>query len=94
MNRHALYHCGLDHKGNRHWRMKTSAAMGCHRKQVVLFPKVVVMMRCQSTRAVWRNGLHQRHWIAVAAQVRAHRRSFLTTLPRPPLVSPIRTSFD
>ncbi len=94
MNRYARYHCGLDYKGNRHWRMKTSVAMGCHRTQVMLFPKVVVAARCGPAREVWRNGLHRRRWIAIAAQVRAHRRSFLTTLPRSPLVSPIQARFD
>ena len=86
MNRHACYHCGLDQDGNRHWRAKDVVAMRHHRVCVILFPKVVATSRVGPTREVWRNGLQRRRWLAVAIQVRAHRRSFRATLPRPALV--------
>ena len=93
MNRYALYHCGLDCKGHRHWRRKTTTAMRHCKQQASLFPKIVLATSVTTGRAVWRNGLHQRRWHAVAAQVRTDRRCFLTTLPRPALVSPIPPMF-
>ncbi len=88
MNRHVLYHCGLDTRGHRHWRLKTHLAIRNCRYHAALFPRIVVITRCAAGREVWRTGLQQRRWYAVAAQVRADRRSFLTTLTYPPLVSP------
>ena len=89
MNRHACHHCGLDDKGDRHWRAKDINTMRQHRLCVVLFPRIVTAARTGAPRSVWRNALQQRRWLAVATVARAHRRSFQTTLRRPPLVSPI-----
>lgn len=93
MNRHVLFHCGLDCQGNRHRRMKAVAAVRVSRHHAALFPKVVVVARTAPCRTVWRTGLQQRRCLALAAVLRAERRSFLTTLPRPPLVPPITTLF-
>lgn len=93
MNRHALHHCGLDSHGNRHWRLKTATAARNCRQHAMLFPRVVVVTPLAAGRVVWRNGLQQRRWHAVAAQVRADRCSFLTTLPRQALVPPIPPRF-
>ena len=93
MNRHALYHCGLDNRGHRHWRMKTHVAVRNCRQHAALFPRIVLVTRVGVGREVWRTGLQQRRWCVVAAQVRADRRSFLTTLSYPALVSPIPPTF-
>jgi hypothetical protein len=93
MNRYALYHCGLDCKGDRHWRLKTASDMRHCRQQTALFPKVVVMTPVRAGRAVWRNGHHQRRWQAAVVQVRVSRRSFLSTLPKPSLVSAVMPTF-
>ena len=89
MNRYALYHCGLDALGRRHWRMRPVAAVRRCRLQLVLLPKVACTDRCGPGREVWRNGFQQRRWLVIADQVRSDRRCFLTTLPLPALVSPI-----
>ena len=88
MNRHALYHCGLDCLGNRHRRLKATAAVRLSRHHAQLVPRVVVVARTAPCRAVWRTGLQQRHCLALALVLRAERRSFLTTLPRAALVPP------
>jgi hypothetical protein len=93
MNRYASYHCGLDCKGDRHWRLKTASDMRHCRQQTALFPKIVVTTSARTGRSVWRNGHHQRRWQAAVAQVRASRRSFLSTLPERPLVSVVLPSF-
>ena len=93
MNRYALYHCGLDTRGHRHWRMKTAVAMRNCRQQTALFPRVVVVTPLAAGCVVWRNGLHRRRWTEVAMQVRADRRSFLATLAYPALVCPIPPPF-
>jgi hypothetical protein len=89
MNRYAVYHCGLDNRGHRHWRMKTHVAIRHCRQHAALFPRIVVITPVKFGREVWRNGLQQRCWCMIAAKVRADRRSFLTTLSHPALVSPV-----
>jgi len=89
MNRHALYHCGLDCHGHRHWRLKTHVAIRNCRRQRAVLPKIVAASRPGAGREVWRTGLHRRQWQLIAARVRADRRSFLTTLAAPALVSPL-----
>ena len=93
MNRYALYHCGMDNSGRRHWQLRPVAAARRSQQQMALFPRVVCMARCGPGKEVWRNGFHQRRWYLVAAQVRSDRRCFLTTLPQPALVSPILPAF-
>ena len=88
-SRYVLHHCGMDAAGNRHWRRKDVAAVQRCRKQAALFPRVVVVSTCCAGRVIWRNGMHQRRWNAVAAGVRGDRLTFLTTLPRPAMVSPL-----
>ena len=92
MNRHVLFHCGLDCHGNRHWRLKSTVAVRVSRHHAALFPKVIVVARTVPCRPVWRNGLQQRRCQALATVLRAERRSFLTTLPRPALVPPLTLS--
>lgn len=89
MNRYAIHHCGLDARGHRHWRRKDVSAMRRCAQHAALFPKVVVVSTCCAGRVIWRNGLHQRRWLAVAAGVRTDRTTFLTTLSHPALVSPV-----
>ena len=89
LNRYALHHCGLDATGHRHWRRKDVVAVRRCKQHAALFPKVVVVSTCCAGRVVWRNGMHQRRWQAVAAEVRGDRLTFLTTLPRPALVPPV-----
>jgi hypothetical protein len=88
MKRVAVYHLGMDCDGGRHKRMRPVGAMCRHRQQVVLMPKVAA-----SGLSVWRNGFHQKRWELLVVQCRADRRSFLTTLRRPPLVSPVLPRF-
>ena len=90
MNRHALYHCALDCLGNRQRRLKATAAVRASRHHAALVPRVVMVARTAPCRAVWRTGLQQRRCLALALVLRAERRSFLTTLPRPPLVPPFQ----
>ena len=89
MNRHALFHCGLDCQGNRHLRLKSAVAVRVSRHHAALAPKVVVAVRTGPGRTVWRTGFQQRRCLALLTVLRAERRSFLTTLPRAPLVPPI-----
>ena len=89
MNRYALYHCGMDVGGRRHWRLRPVAAARRSQQQLALLPRVVCMDRCGPGKEVWRNGHHQRRWYFITAQVRSDRLCFLTTLPRPALVSPL-----
>ena len=89
MKHHALFHCGLDCRGNRHRRLKTAVVVRVSRHHAALFPKVIVVARTAPCRTVWRTGLQQRQWQALSAVLRAERRSFLTTLPRPALVPPV-----
>lgn len=89
MNRHAIHHCGMDARGHRHWRMKPVAAMRRCVRHGTLLPRVVWVVPCGVGREVWRNGLQQRRWRVVVEQVRSDRRSFLTTLGHPALVSPV-----
>lgn len=93
MNRYAIYHCGLDRNGHRHWRMKTHTAVRNCRQQAALFPRIVVVTRPRPGQVVWRTGLQRRRWYAMTARVRADRRSFVTTLTYPALVSPIPPTF-
>ena len=94
MNRYALYHCGLDVTGHRHWRMKPAPAIRRCTQHKALLPKLVQVHPCALGREVWRNGLHRRRWYAIAAQVRTDRRGFLATLPRPALLSPVLATSD
>ena len=82
MNRHALFHCGLDCDGNRHRRLKATAAVRATRHHATLVPRVVIVARVSPCRTVWRTGLQQRRWQALCTVLRAERRSFLATLPR------------
>ncbi|MCQ8239730.1 hypothetical protein [Rhizosaccharibacter radicis] len=93
MKRHALYHCGLDRHGHRHWRFKTVAAMCRERERSRLVPRLVVAAGVTSVREGWRNGWQRRRWVVLVEGCRADRRSFLTTLRHPPLISPIRPRF-
>jgi hypothetical protein len=90
MSRHVHFHVGLDAQGCRCWRMRSPAEVRRCRERVRLQPKIVWVIACRPGREVWRNGLHRRTWAVLADQVRGDRRCFLTTLKRPPLVSPTR----
>lgn len=86
MNRHALFHCGLDCDGNRHRRLKATAAVRATRHHATLLPRVVVVARVSPCRTVWRTGLQQHRWQALCVLLRAERRPFLSTLSHAPLV--------
>ena len=94
MQRQAYYQCGTDCDGARHRRLRGTAVVLICRRQAVLFPRIVSIGRIAAGREIWRNGLQQRRWQAVTAMLRAERRSFLMTLPRPPLVPPVPPRFD
>ena len=88
MSPHLRFHLGLDAQGHRCWRMRSPAEVRRCRERVRLQPKIAWVVACGPGREVWRNGLHRKRWMLLAAQVRGDRRCFLTTLKRPPLVSP------
>jgi len=88
MKRFVHYHLGLDDGGGRCWRMRTAAEVRRCRERQRLQPKIATFHVCSPGREVWRNGMHRRVWFVLAEQVRGDRRCFLTTLKRPPLVSP------
>ena len=90
MHRHVRYHCGLDVDGDRHWQLRPVLAVRHCRGHARLVPRIVWMVACGTGREVWRNGFQQRRCQEAAARVRADRVAFLTTLNRPPLVSPLR----
>jgi hypothetical protein len=89
MKRDVHFHHGLDDGGGRCWRMRTAAEVRRCRERQRLQPRIAMLQVCGPGREIWRNGLHYRRWVLLAAQFRGDRRCFLTTLKRPPLVSPI-----
>ena len=92
MHLYRHYHYGLDVTGQRCERMKSASEIRRCRQQQRLLPRIVIVsLGCGQE--VWRNGMHKRNWQALAMQVRADRRCFLTTLRRPPLIPPIPPSF-
>ncbi|MCK8787285.1 hypothetical protein M0638_23205 [Roseomonas sp. NAR14] len=93
MQRQAIYQYGIDCDGARHRRLRRTVVVLTCRRQALLFPRIVAPGRIAAGREVWRNGLQQRRWQAVTAVLRAERRSFLMTLPRPPLVPPVLPRF-
>jgi len=88
MNRFVHFHIGLDAQGHRCWRMRTAAEVRRCREWQHLQPKIAALPACGPGREIWRNAMHRRRWVLLAAQSRGDRRCFLTTLKHPPLVSP------
>lgn len=93
MRHHVLYHCGLDCHGNRHRRLKTAVAVRATRHHAALIPKVVIVARVSRCQVVWRTGLQRTRWRSLTEMLRAERRSFLATLPYPPLITTIPPRF-
>ncbi len=91
MTRHSIhFHVGLDHTGHRHVRLRGVAELRRAKERQRMQPKVVLVVAPLPGRAVWRNGLHQRRWLALVEQSRGDRRCFLMTLKRAPFVVPLR----